>query len=160
MRRVAVWALLQEGRPVSLDNDVVTVRFDPKWKFHCERISGPYRADVEEALSAVLGRRVRVRCVLGDMPIRTTPQPLRVPAEATQARLPSAAEEQTTGKIASTLSSSFRAEEQQTEASEEQCIGDKAQLELPEATRQEDHTRRAVELTLELFEGSEELPEE
>ncbi len=166
MRRVAVWALLKEARPVSLQDDTVTLRFDTQWEFHCNRISGPYRSDVEAALSAVFGRPVTVRCLLGDVP--TTPAPSKPAPEARQAELPTAAgprqgtlEEQAADE-AGTEEGVASSQEEREEAAVAPLAPteDEEDKVTEDSGAQDDPTRRAVELTLELFEDSEELPPE
>ncbi|MCD6352214.1 MAG: DNA polymerase III subunit gamma/tau [Armatimonadetes bacterium] len=101
MRRVAVWALLQEAEPLAVEGDVVTFRFDPQWEFHCERIAGPYREDVEEALTAVFGRPMTVRCLLGDTPVGTVSAKASQP-QARQAELLSDAAEDSAARASAT----------------------------------------------------------
>lgn len=167
MRRVAVWALLKAAEPVSLQQDTVTLRFAPEWEFHCSRISGPYRSDVEAALSAVFGRPVTVRCLLGDVP--TTPAASRPESEVRQAELPTAAQPRL-GPLEEQAEDQAGPHEEDVEPSPEgrgeASVAPPAPAEDKEAEAngerdvQDDPTRRAVELTLELFENSEELPPE
>lgn len=147
MKRVAVWALLQKARPVALEDDVLTLRFDSQWKFHCDGISGPYRAVAEEVLSAVLGRKVRVRCLLGDE-VSVEGQPEAGAPEPAQPTLPAEQRSEPAPP----------AQPEPKSAPEDTEHKPPAQPPAPEKT--DDAVQRAVELTLDFFDDSEELPPE
>jgi len=168
MRRVAVWALLQEAKPVSLEGDIVTIQFDPKWKFHSERLGGPYRADVEQALSRVLGRPVQVRCLLGDVLTTPTPAPASQASKPKQEALPTAiqtAEAEDAGPQAEAQDEKDEKQDKKgivEEPESEASAAAEKTVSAPKSPSQsdDDAIQRAVELTLQLFEDSEELPPE
>ncbi len=62
-RNLSLEALMRSCRPVAVEGDVVVLGFD--YDFHRGRVEEERnRRDVEDALSELMGRRYRVRCVL------------------------------------------------------------------------------------------------
>ncbi|MCE5218612.1 DNA polymerase III subunit gamma/tau [bacterium] len=92
MRRMPVGAFICEAAPVSLDGDTLTVAFGPEYAFHHKQVSGPYHEVIEEALARLFGRKLRLVCVVGEVPAQTPPPPAAVP-EPTQAAEASAGAE-------------------------------------------------------------------
>lgn len=152
-RRVAVWAMLREGRPEAIVGDQVVVRFPLECKFHHDRVSGEYRADVETALATAFGRPLKLVALLGDekapaapaaesavggAPAAPEPQPVLMPDEETVAVEPPA--EQVPQAAAPAGPEPQQADEGQP--------------------AKEDEADRAARLTLDFFEGSEETPPE
>lgn len=138
MRRVALWAMVRNGSPIGMEGDVLIVRFEPKWKMHAELIDRRYRQDVERAISRVLQREVKLRCVVGDEQPRATEA-----HAASRARplLPRAEEPQ------ATVTESVEEPPPQPEKQEQ-----------PSGAA--DAVDRAAELTLEIFPDSEEVEPE
>ena len=64
-KKRTVEALLREGRPGSLTNQQWLITFAPQFRFHVENLNQPDNSrQVNEAAAVVLGRPVRVRCVI------------------------------------------------------------------------------------------------
>lgn len=63
-------AMLEPARPAALRGSELVLAFGPKWSFHRGRVAEPAsRALIERALQEVLGRPLRVSCVLeGEAP--------------------------------------------------------------------------------------------
>lgn len=62
-RNLSLEALMRSCRPVAIEGDVVVLEFD--YDFHRGKVEEQHnRQDVEDALSGLVGRRYRVRCVL------------------------------------------------------------------------------------------------
>jgi hypothetical protein len=63
------YLMAKEGAPVSLEEDVLTLRFGPKHKMQRETCDRPDRRQaLEAALREELGRPVRVNLVSADLP--------------------------------------------------------------------------------------------
>lgn len=65
-----VQALLREGEPRQLSGLHLTIAFDKAHTFHMSGLEGPDRmAVVENAVAAVVGRRLAVKLALSDTPV-------------------------------------------------------------------------------------------
>jgi len=154
-RRVAVWAMLRDGRPEAVAGDRVVVRFPPECKFHYERVTEQYRADVEAALSAALGRSVKLVALLGDEKAPSLPasdRDIDVGPAAAEPQQPALTADEDAGAAEPPKT-------HEPEASTSALVEPQADERRPVAA-EEDEADRAARLALEFFEGSEEHSEE
>jgi hypothetical protein len=90
MRRLPVWAMVQDARPAAVTGNVVTLSFGAQHKFHHGKVAGELRGDVERALSEVLGASVTIEAVLEEGSSAPPPpvEPPPAPAEPPPAPAP------------------------------------------------------------------------
>ena len=63
-RSLSLEALMRSCRPVAIEQDVIVLGFD--YEFHRSKVDEEQnRREIEDVLSGLLGKRYRVRCVLG-----------------------------------------------------------------------------------------------
>lgn len=154
-RRVAVWAMLREGRPEAIVGDQLVVRFPEECKFHHDRVSGDYRREVEQALADAFGRPIKLVALLGDEKAPTAAAPAATAGKrppATEPQQPVVTPDNET--VSAGVGPPAHAETQAPETSP-------AEPQVAEPpTIAEDEADRAARLALEFFEGSEESPAE
>lgn len=91
-RQLAVQAFLREGRPVACRGGVVTIEFPPDRSFHRDNLQADQnRKVVEQILSRLLGRKVRVTTVLAGQ------QPAEEPGAAPGGAAPQAPDDAVSG---------------------------------------------------------------
>ncbi len=96
-RNLSLEALMRSCTPVAVEGDVVVLRFD--YEFHRGKVEEESnKRDVEKVLSDLVGRKCRVRCVLGRQEQNAAPSPSQ--------RSISKSEEESTAASSSSSSSS------------------------------------------------------
>jgi DNA polymerase-3 subunit gamma/tau len=143
MKHGPVWAIVMEGFPTALTGTEVHLVFPVTHEFHYRNACGKHKPVIEEALSAILGQPVTIACSQGEVPS----------ASGTTGVSPVAGAAEPTPPVGADFVASAP---QCPPAPEAEPTGEPA----PPAPRaHEDAVNDAVRRTLELFEGSQELPE-
>jgi hypothetical protein len=141
MRHSATSAIVLEGFPTALNGTEIHLVFPVTHEFHYRNACGKHKPVIEEALTAILGQAVTIACSQGDLP----PTPSGAPS------VPLKGGDSEDGPGVSPVPAPVGAAQAPPEAP--------VPPEAPAPPTHEDAVNDAVRRTLELFEGSQELPE-
>ena len=79
----SVYAIMREARLLSLEGNVLTLAYDPKWKFHRDRLAQrDYSTLVESAIAQVVGSPVRLKVVTQEAKTEPSAVPVADPEAA------------------------------------------------------------------------------
>jgi DNA polymerase-3 subunit gamma/tau len=151
MRHSATSAIVLEGFPIGLDGTEIHLVFPATHEFHYRNACGKHKPVIEEALSAILGQAITIVCTQGEIPAArggTGVSPVQTDAPAPPPETPAPLSRE--GRSSPGAPAPPDTGETPAPPAEDAP---------PAARPHEDAVSDAVRRTLELFEGSQELPE-